>query len=273
MIRHILFSENEAFKLKAFMERARLYMPSADFQLLIQAADDHALAYDQVITELAIPRRGRVNDQGVNIISNSSQFYGSVMALLEESKDELVCFLTTDDTLFSHVDESIIESTFNDNDLFAFSLRLGKNITKNSMVKMANKVIPSFEGEHIMKWDWTKHYVDFSAPLSVHGHYFRNNHIRIMVRACKGVRSFSELEDALQKFMNFPKPMMASFLESKAVSINPIFDQSLETYVKDGLDRHILNHGSISIITNYSLSLPEELHAPLLEHEIRKAMS
>lgn len=272
MIRHVLLSENEAFKLKAFIERARLFMPNIEFQILISASGIHEQAYDMVIDELSIQRRDETNKTGAIILKDGNSFHGELLALLEEGNEEFACLITTDDMLFADVDELLIEKEFEDKGLFSFALRLGKNITKNSMVRMSNKVIPISENNHTMKWDWTKHYVDFSAPLSVHGHYFRKNDIYKMIRSCKGVSTFAELEDSLQKFMNFPKPFMASFVQSKAVSINPIFEPSLAQYVKDGLDSHILKHGSISVVTDYSLTLPDELHAPLLEHEIRSAL-
>lgn len=264
MVRHILFSENEAFKLKAFIERARLFLPNVDLHILVKASDMHQQAYEQVIAELAIENVNFTDDAG---------FHETAIRLIEQGDEKLTCLLTTDDMLFSHVDESLIIKEFDDQNLFAFSLRLGKNITFNSMVKMSNKVIPISENDLTMKWDWTKHYVDFSAPLSVHGHYFKKDVIRKMVRSCKAATGFAELEELLQRFMNFPKPLMASFVESKAVSINPIFDASLENYVKETFDNMILRHGNISIVTDYSLVLPSELHAPLLESQIRDAVT
>lgn len=269
MIRYVVFSDNEAFKLKAFIERARQFLPSANLQIAVQCSDEHREAYELVMTEMAIPLKGN-GTYGIMFVE-SGQFHRDVTALFEEGKEELVCLITTDDMLFAPVDESLIVKEFEDPKLLSFGLRLGKNITRNSMVNMSNKVVPISENDQTMKWDWTKHYVDFSAPLSVHGHYFRQSEIKKMVRACKNATSFVELEEMLQRFMNYPKQHMASFLESKAVSINPIFDPVLEKYVKDALDNGVLRHNNVSIVTDYEHSVPNELHAPLLEGEIRKA--
>ena len=52
MIRHILFSSNEAFKLNEFVLRAERYMP-APFDLIIDCKgnDVSEAAYDKVISE------------------------------------------------------------------------------------------------------------------------------------------------------------------------------------------------------------------------------
>jgi hypothetical protein len=123
--------------------------------------------------------------------------------------------------LVDHVDEKAIENAFAEKMLMSFSLRLGKNIEKNSMVGMSNLVVPTQDNGNVMLWDWDKHYVDFSGPLSVHGHYYRAKEVYRMIKKVKA-HSYDSLEDGLQVYMNFPKKLMASFVESKAYSIDPL---------------------------------------------------
>ena len=62
MIRHFLFSENEAFKLKEFMIRAEKYMP-VNFDLFITALDEadannpHIDSYQNIISEIGLEGR------------------------------------------------------------------------------------------------------------------------------------------------------------------------------------------------------------------------
>lgn len=217
MIRHILFSEYEAFKLKEFMLRAEKHLP-VKYHVLIPVRD----ALDCVPYNRAANLFDPDNRCVKEFISEGC-LSDRVLSLLEKHEPEdLVCLLTTDEMLVSDVDEGAIEEEFKDPMMFSFSLRLGKNIVRNSMVGMNNKVVPLSENEHTMKWDWDKHYVDFSGPLSVHGHYFRVKDMYRMIKKLGQIHSYDELEEGLQVYMNFPKKLMSSFVESRAVSIDPL---------------------------------------------------
>jgi len=218
MVRHILFSSNEAFKLREFMSRAEHHLPVL-FDLIISTREEDGdrKVYDKVISE-----------SGLNNSCSSIHFLDDtplsevISGLLEEhGPDDLVCFLTTDEMLVDHVDEKAVENAFSEKMLMSFSLRLGKNIEKNSMVGMSNLVVPTQDDGTIMVWDWDKHYVDFSGPLSVHGHYYRIKEVYRMIKKVKA-HSYDSLEDGLQVYMNFPKKLMASFVESKTYSIDPL---------------------------------------------------
>lgn len=244
MIRHILFSSYEAFKLKEFMLRARKYLP-VQFDLIINAVDEGAFSVDTPLDEAKDSMRNTeayqkvISELELDRTCSSIQFLGkmslyeSVMSILENhAPEDLVCFLTTDEMFVDDVDESVVEEAFQEKMLMAFSLRLGKNITHNSMVGMANLVVPVSENDTAMIWNWDKHYVDFSGPLSVHGHYYRTKEIYRMLKRVRS-HSYDSLEDDLQVFMNFPKKLMASFVESKAYSLDPLLH---------GTHRHDVHH-------------------------------
>lgn len=229
MIKHILFSSNEAFKLREFMFRAERHL-NVPFDLIVVADDEkiesphvrsdfweNRKAYDKVISELELDS----SCSSIHFLKDTSlsDLVGGLLS--DHGPDDLVCFLTTDEMLVDVVDQKTIEETFKEKMLFSFSLRLGKNIDMNSMVGMANLVVPTVDDGNIIIWDWDKHYVDFSGPLSVHGHYYRTKEIYRMVKKTKAW-SYDMLEDELQAFMNFPKKLMGSFIQSKAYSIDPL---------------------------------------------------
>ena len=224
VVRHILFSECEAFKLMEFMLRAEKFLP-VKFDLVVSDPDpmkedkpsSFIHGYLKVISEVG-------TDRFSSTVLSAVDFSDRVLEFLDgAAPDDLVCLMTTDEMLLAPVDEQKIEAAFQQEKmLFSFSLRLGKNITRNSMVGMDNVLIPLRESEDTMVWDWDKHYVDFSGPLSVHGHYFRVKEIRQMIRKLPKCYSYDQLEEELQVYMVFPKKLMAAFVQSKVVSIDPL---------------------------------------------------
>lgn len=241
------------------MIRAEKHMP-VNFDLFITAFDEadannsHIDSYKNIISDLGLEegRCSSIQFQHPKFLSEQ------VLSALEgHGQDDLVCFLTTDEMLVSGVDERLIEEEFKEKMLFSFSLRLGKNITKNSMVNMKNKVLPIADNGTTMRWDWDKHYVDFSGPLSVHGHYFRTKEIYRMLKKIGTYTSYDELEDKLQEFMNFPKKLMASFVESKAVSIDPLFHGNDRAFILQLANKRLMNNDPIPIVVD---GPQEELH-------------
>ncbi len=259
MIRHILFSYYEAFKLREFMLRAEKHLP-VKFDLFIDAIDEgvfpsdmsqeevnarkrHTEGYKKVITELGLEDRcSSINFLGNEFLSNEID-----RVLSGHSPDDIVCFLTTDEMFVGDVNEDLVEEQFKEKMLFSFSLRLGKNIVKNSMVGMNNKVVPLYDDGTVMRWDWDKHYVDFSGPLSVHGHYFRTKEMYRMLKKIGTYTSHDDLEEKLQEFMNFPKKLMASFVESKAVSIDPLLHGTASYDIRLLGNTRLLNNDPIPI--------------------------
>lgn len=259
MTRHILFSSHEPFKLKEFVLRAERFLP-VRYDLIIDCRDDKDVeaSYDRVIAELFLADRfDSIQKLGEAPLSR-------VTAEIMEDYDaeDIVCLITTDEMLVEKVDEKEVERAFEDKMLMCFSLRLGRNIDLNSMVGMANLVMPVREDEAIMVWDWDKHYVDFSGPLSVHGHYYRTKDIYKMVKKAGG-GSYDELEDGLQVFMTFPKKLMASFVRSRAYSIDPLLHGTHRVDVHREANRRMLAG------ENVPMAVPEthnEIHFnPFLE--------
>jgi hypothetical protein len=88
------------------------------------------------------------------------------------------CFFTDDDIIYKEIKSDLIFKTIIDDlDIFCFSLRLGKNTTNCYTMRANNVIILLSEENGIIKWDWTKHYMDFGYPLSVDGHIFRTKEI------------------------------------------------------------------------------------------------
>lgn len=143
-------------------------------------------------------------------------FKPQVMNFLSE-KHDLCCFFTDDDIIYNNVSEKDITQVMENEDVFCFSLRLGKNISYCYTMNASNVLKPEKEEQNIVYWNWTKHYLDFGYPLSVDGHIFRTKDIKKMVRVVQATNP-NTLEGNLQVFEYYPKELMAAYETSKLVN-------------------------------------------------------
>jgi len=114
-----------------------------------------------------------------------------------------------------------IDNTLSNEEIFCFSLSLGKNITFCSNMNCDNVFIPIKEDNNIMYWDWSVHYMDFGYPLNLDGTVYRGKELIKFIKNINFENSL-ELENNLQIFDNYPKNIMCSFNKNKFIEI--IFD-------------------------------------------------
>jgi len=157
------------------------------------------------------------NFWNVNFIKESN-FKEDLMNLLK-SDYKYTTFFTDDDVLFDKVDLQTIEEALNKEDVFCFSLRLGKNTTYCYSENQNNQIVISGEENNFIYWDWQKSWYDFGYPLSVDGHIFKTKEISKLTKPLSFVNP-NTYEAALQIYENFPKNMMAGYKDgSKLVGI------------------------------------------------------
>ena len=154
----------------------------------------------------------------VNFVPESEkEFKKQTLELLNRGL-KYSCFFTDDDIIYNSINqEQIITTLENDQDVFCFSLRLGKNTTNCYTMRANNVIVLLSEENDIVKWDWTKHYMDFGYPLSVDGHIFRTKDI-LKLSNLVSYQNPNTFEASLQIFDNYPKSKMAAFSESKLVN-------------------------------------------------------
>ena len=127
------------------------------------------------------------------------------------------CFFTDDDIIYNEICESDIVECFKDDNVFCFSLRLGKNVNHCYTMSCDDILIPIGEYDKFVWWDWTKHYADFGYPLSVDGHVFITKEIKKLIKAIN-FSNPNTLEANLQVFDNFPKEWMFAYKSSALVN-------------------------------------------------------
>lgn len=213
MINAIIFSKDRASQLHLLLDSISRNAPGIfNISILYKSSNDNfTLAYEKLMDENIIE----------NITWVSEQDFKAQNLRLLESDLPYTCFFTDDDIIYQPIDErQIIDCLENDDDVFCFSLRLGKNIQFCYTQNSGNVLVPLEENDDIVKWDWTLHYFDFGYPLAVDGHIFRTDDIKTLSNKIPYTNP-NTFEIALQIFDNFPKIKMAAFVHSKLVN-NPI---------------------------------------------------
>jgi len=137
---------------------------------------------------------------------------------IDGESDDLYSIIDENKFLIEGFDvEDIIKEMSND-DVFCFSLSLGKNITFCSNMNCENIFKPLSDEGKVLSWDWSVHYFDFGYPLNLDGTVFRGKEMRKFVKGIHFDNSL-ELENSLQIFDNYPKNIMSGFQNGKMVEI------------------------------------------------------
>jgi len=212
MINTIIFSENNPGRLRILLQSIRKNsMGAFHFNILHRSLNsEFEPIYDSLKTEFT----------DLNINWTGYSHFKEAVLRFAQSNAEFTMFLKDDDVLYSLEDYGAIKKTMDkEQEALCFSLRLGKNTKICRNMNTTNSFVPETEllDGKILKWDWSKHYLDYGFPFSTEGHVFRTKEL---VRLLKQVsfNNFDELEENLfSVFEFFPKNMMCSFSNSIVV--------------------------------------------------------
>jgi hypothetical protein len=217
MINAIIFSKDRAAQLELLLDSMVENCPGVfNINILYTSSnDDFAKGYKELKD---ITRKFGTEDEfHFNWVEETGDFKKDLMGMFDANY-EYTCFFTDDDIFYQPIKEEEIVRFMEDEDVFCFSLRLGKNTmfcyTMNKDNKLHNEEIIE---DRFMKWEWVKHYLDFGYPLSVDGHVFRTNEIKKLT----GKVSFENpntYEAGLQMFDYFPREFMVSYKTNRLVN-------------------------------------------------------
>jgi len=217
VINCIIFSFDRALQLRNLLYSLSVNASGVfDISIIYKySTDEYNAAYEKLKSENIIP--------DINWVKQSDNFKTDLLNLLDKEKEiQYTCFGTDDDILYRKFNVNEITNCLSaDEDVFCFSLRLGKNTTYCYAMNATNKLIPlpkeNNHTENIIKWDWQKHFFDLGYPLSVDFHIFRTHDISKLIKKVNFTNP-NTLEASLQIFDSFPKYKMASFDNSVIVN-------------------------------------------------------
>jgi hypothetical protein len=210
MINAIIFSKDRAAQLRLLLYSIQKNAPHAFKLNVIHTSSNEKFksGYDKVKNEFS---------SLCNFVEQTENFKEDVLTLLN-SDSEFSCFFTDDDIIYKSFDIKKVEDSIReDEDVFCFSLRLGKNTNFCYAMNTPNVFRDYSEENEVLKWDWTVHYLDYGYPLSVDGHIFKTKDILKLTRKV-GFTNPNTFEASLQIFESFPKFKMASFDNSVLVN-------------------------------------------------------
>lgn len=188
----------------------------------------------------------KTNLWNVNFVKESN-FKEDLINLIK-SDYKYTTFFTDDDVLFGEIDYATIENSLSNEDVFCFSLRLGRNTTFCYTMSVPNQIVVSKEADNTVAWDWQKSWYDFGYPLSVDGHVFRTKEITKLSKSLN-FSNPNTYEASLQMYDTFPRNLMESYNKSKLVGIPVNVVQSVfpnKNGEKFGLSAHNLNEKFIN---------------------------
>ncbi len=194
-----------------------------NLNLLIKSLEKNVLGNNEII----------IFDQ--NRFLNKDNFKHKIISV-NNLKDQMVSLIKEDvNSNYTIIDENKfcydtikieeIDTVLKNEEIFCFSLSLGKNVTFCSNMNCDNVFIPNKEENNIIYWDWSVHYMDFGYPLNLDGTVYRGKELLKFIKNIN-FQNALELENNLQIFDNYPKNIMCCFYNNKFIEI--IFENKKE---------------------------------------------
>lgn len=234
MVGAIIFSNNSPLLLDRFLQSAiNNNVNIFNFSVLYKTDELNEDEYLKVFEMYKI----------LNTIKESN-FKNDLIGLINTQSNDLITFFKDTNYFFSELPHCNIENIMEDQDIFCFSLCLGKNIKHCYYNDVYNVLLNETENsENTLKWDWVKHYLDFGRPLELGGgHIFHKKEIYKMFKKWN-YDDILELEGSFDKLDYYPKEYMSSFKNSVLVDMiqkteNP--NDTLKQFDFKTLDRIII---------------------------------
>jgi hypothetical protein len=234
MIKAIIFSNNSPKLLDIFLQSASVNSTKLfDFSVLYNSDETNSSKYLDVFKKYSI-----------SSFEHETSFKDNLLFLLNQGENSLVSFFKDTNYFFKEMPEADLEQIMSDQDVFCFSMALGKNTTHCYHNDVYNILLNEEENSpNTIKWNWVKHYLDFGRPLELGaGHTFHKKEIVKLFKKWS-YNSIQELESSFDKLDYYPKELMSSFKNSVLVDVvSKVEDPSneLKSFDFSTLDRIII---------------------------------
>jgi len=232
MITAIIFSNNSPESLDLFLQSAETNKNTQfEFSVLYNSDELNRQKYFDVLSK-----------HNVSCHIQQENFKDNLLSLINNG-GELVAFFKDTNYLFSELPNANIEEIMSDEDIFCFSLCLGRNIKHCYSNDVYNVLLNEVEnGDNTIKWNWVKHYLDFGRPLELGGgHIFHKKEIYKMFKKWT-YTDIVGLESSFDKLEYYPKEHMSSFKSSVLVDTiqKEGSTESINSFDFKSLDRIII---------------------------------
>jgi hypothetical protein len=218
----VVFSMDRALQLDGLLRSIFLNKKGdCDIKVIYRTSnDDHKKSYQEV--------EARFKDK-VEFFEETGSFKSTLVNVLYQLKSGKLFFLV-DDIIFTENFDCDFLSTI-DTSKYIFSLRMGNHLNYSYVVDKAQK-LPHFidKDDEFLFWDWSDSEHDWAYPLSVDGHIFRVEELRVLAVHFdyKGPNSF---ESILQKEKEFFSKRIGMSYKKARILNNPC--NKVQTEVKN----------------------------------------
>lgn len=203
-LRCVVFSRDRAMQLDAFLHSVNLHAPDLFDELVVlyrPTSGRYVAAYAEL----------RRTWSHVRWLAETS-FKSDLLGVL--GQERLLVFHTDDDVFFRDVDRFELHD-----DEVCFTLRLGLNTTYCYPLDIVEKLRGLSSGGGRIVWPWEcQGPGSYGYPLALNGHVLRQDEARGWLERADYTTP-NELEASLQQFLPETRPLMASFVHSRVVSI------------------------------------------------------
>jgi len=235
-INAIVFSNNSPSNLDIFLQSTlRCGIEVFDFSVLYSAEEEVDKEYLELFERVGINRFSRINN-----------FKEDLLHLINSGDGELTSFFKDTNYFFSQMPTDDIEGIMSDEDVFCFSLGLGRNIKKDALNDVDNVLLNEVNtSECVIKFNWVNHYLSFGRPLELgQGHIFRKKEIFKTFKRLK-YSDIISLEESFEDLDYYPREYMSSFNDNVLVDVINSTDtnlqiKDLERYSFLNIDRNII---------------------------------
>lgn len=234
MIQAIVFSNNSPEFLNVFLQSAKEHSSELfEFYVLYKADATSDSKYKSIFEKYSI-----------NLSKKESNFKEDLLFLMNQPGEGLISFFKDTNYFYSKVPDTDINKIMSDEDIFCFSMGLGKNIKHCYHNDVYNVLLNEEEnGDNTIKWNWVKHYLDFGRPLELGaGHTFHKKEILKLFKKWS-YTDIIGLESSFDNLDYYPKESMSSFKNSVLVDIvykEDIKKEALNSFDFNNLDRIII---------------------------------
>ena len=234
MIKAVVFSNNSPKLLDIFLQSAKdKNIKCFEFSVLYKSEDKNSAEYLSVFEK-----------HNISSFEYETAFKDNLLFLMNQGENNLISFFKDTNYFFSEMPDTDVEKIMSDQDIFCFSMTLGKNITHCYHNDVYNILLNDEENsDNTIKWNWVKHYLDFGRPLELGaGHTFHKKEIVKLFKKWN-YSSIQELEESFDKLDYYPKELMSGFKKSILVDViskseNP--SEELASFDFNNLDRIII---------------------------------
>jgi hypothetical protein len=231
----IIFSKNSPKSLGFFLNSIKENnINFSELSVIYSSEDNNVLNYLNLLTD---------NNIFSHIHSNKSSFKEDLELIISESKSAFITFFKETNYLFDSFNENDIKITMDDEDIFCFSLNLGRNVTQDFYSDCYNILLNEVKvSDNIIKFNWNKHHLSFGRCLELSGGYiYRKKDILKIFKRWK-YDSIEKLEESFELLEYFPREEMACFEKNVCVDISniEIDKEKLSIFDWNNIDRQVI---------------------------------